>query len=64
MEDPDVAAAFSDEKIGCLLRPEDKRALQNFAYSLRVRRRKEDEDYAKRLEQEQQISEKGRMFVN
>jgi hypothetical protein len=64
MEEPDVAAAFSDEKIGPHLKAEDKKTLQNFAYYLKTRRRKDIEEEAKRLEQEHLISEKGRMFVN
>ena len=64
MEEPDVAAAFSDEKIGPHLKAEDKKTLQNFAYYLKTRRRKDLEEEAKRLEQEHLISEKGRMFVN
>jgi hypothetical protein len=64
MDEPDVAAAYSDEKIGPLLQQEDKKTLHNFAYYLKTRRRKDYEEEAKRIDQEQIISEKGRMFVN
>jgi hypothetical protein len=64
MEEPDVAAAFNDERIGAQLKPDDRKTLHNFAYYLKARKRKEFDEEAKRVEQEHQISEKGRMFVN
>jgi hypothetical protein len=64
MEEPDVAAAFNDEEIGPQLKPDDRKTLLNFAYYLKARKRKEIDEEAKRVEQEHQISEKGRMFVN
>ena len=64
MDDPDVAAAFNDETIGVQLKPDDKKTLHNFAYYLKARKRKELDEESKRVEQEHQISEKGRMFVN
>ncbi len=64
MDEPDVACVFNDETIGGQLNPDDRKTLHNFAYYLKARKRKEIDEEAKRLEQEHQISEKGRMFVN
>ena len=47
MDEPDVAAAFTDPKIGEQLKPDDKKALHNFAYHLKARRRKEKEEEAR-----------------
>ena len=38
--------------------------LQNYVYNLKIRRRREDEEEARRIEKEQLISEKGRMLLN
>jgi hypothetical protein len=47
-----------------VLMPEDRKTLNNFVYHLKSRRRKYDEEEAKRTEDEKQISEKGIMFVS
>ncbi len=39
-EEPDVSAVLKDEKIAQELKPDDKRALHNFVYNLKMRRRK------------------------
>jgi hypothetical protein len=64
MEEPDVTAAFEDEDIGKLLKAEDRKTLSNFLYHLKSRRKKEDEDEAKKTEQERIISEKGKLMVD
>jgi hypothetical protein len=64
MQDPDVNAAFKNEELAQVLKPEDRKALSNFVYHLKSRRRKDDQEEAKRSEDEKQISEKGRMFVS
>jgi hypothetical protein len=56
MEEPDTSAAFNDKEIGSLLQPDDRKVLNNFVYHLKSRRRKEDEQEAKRIEQEKLIS--------
>jgi hypothetical protein len=64
MQNPDVNAAFKNEELAQVLKPEDRKALSNFVYHLKSRRRKDDQEEAKRSEDEKQISEKGRMFVS
>jgi hypothetical protein len=64
MEEPDVSAVFEDEDIGKHLKAEDRKTLSNYLYNLKSRRKKEDEDEAKRAEQERVISEKGKLLVN
>jgi hypothetical protein len=64
MEDPDVTAAFENEDIGKQLRAEDRKTLSNYLYHLKARRKKEEEDEAKRTEQEKMISEKGKLLVD
>ena len=64
MDDPEVAAVFEDAELGNVLKPEDRKALTNFVYQLKVRRRKDGEEETKRHEQERLISERGRIFVN
>jgi hypothetical protein len=64
MDEPDVAAVFNYETFVGQLNPDDKKTLHNFAYYLKARKRKEIDEENKRVEQEHQISEKGRMFVN
>ncbi len=63
MEDPDVTAAYEEPEIGKLLKPDDKKALQNFIQYLKTRRKKQQAEEEKRTEQQQLISEKGMMFV-
>ncbi len=44
MQEPEVDSVFADESIGKLLKPEDRKTLVNFAYNLKSRRRKEEEE--------------------
>ena len=60
MQDPEVNAAFKNEELAQILKPEDRKSLNNFVYHLKSRRRKDDEEEAKRTEDEKQISEKGK----
>jgi hypothetical protein len=64
MDEPDVDSVFKDENVGKLLKPDDRKILINFAYNLKSRRRKEEEELSSRAQQERVISEKGKMFVN
>ena len=64
MQDLDVNSAYQNEDLAKVLMPEDRKTLNNFVYHLKSRRRKYDEEEAKRTEDEKQISEKGIMFVS
>jgi hypothetical protein len=64
MDDPEVAAVFQDPELGKVLKPDDRKALTNFVYQLKLKRRKDGEEETKRQEQERLISERGRIFVN
>jgi hypothetical protein len=52
MQDPDVNAAFQDEGLAQVLKPEDRKTLNNFVYHLKSRRRKENEEELKKSEDE------------
>ncbi len=64
MQEPEVNAAFNNEELAQILKPEDRKALNNFVYHLKSRRRKDDLEEAKKTEEEKQISDKGIMFVS
>jgi hypothetical protein len=50
MDEPDVDKVFADEAVGKLLKPDDRKTLINFAYNLKSRRKKEDEEESKRVQ--------------
>ena len=59
MEDPDVNAVYQDGELSQGLKPDERKALSNFVYHLKLRRRKEEEEESKRCEQQRVISERG-----
>ncbi len=64
MPDPDIEAAFNDDNIGKLLKPEDRRPLYHFIRNLKGKKQKLAEEETKRADQGHLISEKGLMYVN
>ena len=52
MQDPDVNAAFQNEQLSKILKPEDRKTLSNFVYHMKSRRRKDNQEELKRSEDE------------
>jgi hypothetical protein len=64
MESPDVDQVMNSDDFRETLKPEDRKLLQIFVQNLRAKRKRQKETDNKVMEEQHQISEKGKNFVN
>ncbi len=64
MEIPDLSGVYADDSLGRMLKEDDKKPLQNFLFYLKLKRKRQADENAKKEEEEKLNSEKGRLFVS